>query len=106
MYWEIGVAAGWLFMFFSIFLLTFKKGRTFLLIFVENSIVEDMLLGRWGYNSNSGIAGCIGVGAFICVVFMFYAFICAILSCILIVVWPLLLFSTIIGFILNKREKK
>tara|TARA_R110000787_G_scaffold24030_3_gene68474 strand:- start:6736 stop:7068 length:333 start_codon:yes stop_codon:yes gene_type:complete len=105
MYWDIGVAVGWLFMFTSMFLLTFKKGRSILAKIAEDSILEDMLLGKWGYSKNTGFIGCIGIGAFICIAFGLYFLLCIILSFIIIVIWPLLLFSTIIGIILNKKRK-
>ena len=97
---------GWLFMFTSMFLLTFKKGRSILAKIVEDSTLEDMLLGDWGYNKETGFLGCVGIGAIVCVVFGLYFVLCIILSFIVVVIWPVLLFSTIIGIILNKKRKK
>ena len=105
MYWNIGVAAGWLFMFTCVVLLTFKKGRSILAKIAEDSIIENMLLGDWGYNKETGFLGCVGIGAIVCVVFGLYFVLCVILSFIVVVIWPLLFFSTIIGVILNKKRK-
>ena len=106
MYWNIGMTIGWLFMFTSMFLLTFKMGRSSLAKIVEDSTLEDMLLGDWGYNKETGFLGCVGIGAIVCVVFGLYFVLCIILSFIVVVIWPVLLFSTIIGIILNKKRKK
>ena len=106
MYWSIGFAAGWLFMFTCVALLTFKKGRSVLAKIAEDSALEDMLLGKWGYNKETGILGCIGIGAIVCILLGLYLLLCMILSSIVVAIWPLLFFSTIIGIILNKKRKK